>query len=544
LYSLIKPQEVPKEVSEWEKADQVERDHQQRLMDIAQDELTAATETLDALSRLAKDKWPELSNEKRKLLATECGTGLEKADLRKNILWDSDTHWHQPGRLRMWLNVVDRYELELDSDLALIQSLRAFDHEQVLRYCERRGVTKEGLAELRDITSNPAEASGAFTGVLAFLREMRINDVIIVSNLRKLVTSGQPLDTKARALDVLIAVGVDTDSLTGLAKEVTEDELKTRIDTALLDFQHGPTIKEKLGRLLSDPEPTLKEAEAAGHFRNPLDWLGRIQTDEYWPILTKLRANALKLSLPNAAGIVTNTMARIDALRLADTIRKQMDITPAEWRPYQTSRALEHEREGTIRAAQSAPFDKVLRRLRRTTTIRLFKVWVEGARDMPGLEALAKQLAGDVSEDITVQSINGWASILTPEWKPTGLWDGCHDLIVILDGDRARDFSKAKRPLRSEIAAVTRKLKHAGIDYVILERYALENYFSQSAYEKVFGPQVAQYFPLDDGKSVASQIPTYQKTRNGDLAAATSLADLTGTDLLDALKSIEKRARK
>jgi hypothetical protein len=74
----------------------------------------------------------------------------------------------------------------------------------------------------------------------------------------------------------------------------------------------------------------------------------------------------------------------------------------------------------------------------------------------------------------------------------------------------------------------------------VLQRYGLENYFTRAAVDAVLGAAVAQHFPLaDDGR--AGDVPGYPKGRNGDIAAAMTLAELSGSDLYEILNEIRMR---
>ena len=116
-------------------------------------------------------------------------------------------------------------------------------------------------------------------------------------------------------------------------------------------------------------------------------------------------------------------------------------------------------------------------------------------------------------------------------------------LLALFDGDRARDWSPPGHPIRpeQEIRDVMRKFRDYGIEFHVLDRYAIENYFPQAAYEKVMGDGVSKYFPLDPARSVESQIPGYDKDFNGALAEATELTDLAGTDLERVLDNSRRR---
>jgi hypothetical protein len=171
-------------------------------------------------------------------------------------------------------------------------------------------------------------------------------------------------------------------------------------------------------------------------------------------------------------------------------------------------------------------------RLRLFSSMSRYKLWVEGPNDVPAGEVFAEKLSEDAGV-VVCQAVGGWAQVLNDHWSPRGMGDGCSDFVVLLDGDRARDWSRAGFPIRPErtLRSAIAKFKRHKVRFVILERYAIENYFPQVAFESVLGVPLAGHFPLRPDKSVESQVPGYSKFMNGKLSAATALADLKGTDL-------------
>ena len=127
-----------------------------------------------------------------------------------------------------------------------------------------------------------------------------------------------------------------------------------------------------------------------------------------------------------------------------------------------------------------------------------------------------------------------------PDFPFKRLWDGCLDVILIADGDNGRDWSRPGLPLSTDGADLLRRLQAIGVTGFVLQRYGLENCFTRAAVDTVLGTTIAQYFPLaDDAKAL--DVPGYPKGRNGDIAAAMTLADLSGSDLHDILNEIRKR---
>jgi len=73
----------------------------------------------------------------------------------------------------------------------------------------------------------------------------------------------------------------------------------------------------------------------------------------------------------------------------------------------------------------------------------------------------------------------------------------------------------------------------------VLERYGIENYFSQAACESVLGLDLSSVFPLPPFERV--QIPNWNKNRNAAIATTMELEDLRGTDLREFLDIVGAR---
>ena len=241
-----------------------------------------------------------------------------------------------------------------------------------------------------------------------------------------------------------------------------------------------------------------------------LGWIGHITSDVFWPRLVALREQALRLALPNVAGLVTGVMAKMDGVRLAAVVREQIPVTPAAWRDVQELRATEHERDARLSQAQATPFERIIQRLRKATTIGMFKIWCEGLTDGPTVDEFLTKLPGMTELGILTDSLGGWANILSPSWRPDRLRDGCHDLVVLLDGDQGRDFATPGHPLNANARRVCDILAKVGVELIVLERYGIENYFSQRACEAVLGPAVSDHFPLPLDRP--ANLPNHNKT--------------------------------
>ena len=169
--------------------------------------------------------------------------------------------------------------------------------------------------------------------------------------------------------------------------------------------------------------------------------------------------------------------------------------------------------------------------LRNATTLNRFKIWVEGPTDCPSVEELVRKVPGAENLNIAVQPLGGWGTMLSPQWTPMHLNDGCHDFTILLDGDGAYDYGRLGLVEWPNVRAFLAGLRKDGIEVTVLDRYGLENYFPQHAFEAVMERDLSAHFPLDPRKPVKNQIPGYNKNVNGDLARLTTLDDLDGTDL-------------
>ncbi len=132
--------------------------------------------------------------------------------------------------------------------------------------------------------------------------------------------------------------------------------------------------------------------------------------------------------------------------------------------------------------------------------------------------------------------------MLSLQWTPVHLGDGCHDFAILLDGDRAYDYARPGLVVRGDARALLERLRREGVEVKVLDRYGLENYFPRHAFEAVLGRDLSALFPLDARRPVADQIAGYNKNMNAQLARLTTLADLGGTDLREFLERVARLA--
>jgi hypothetical protein len=87
------------------------------------------------------------------------------------------------------------------------------------------------------------------------------------------------------------------------------------------------------------------------------------------------------------------------------------------------------------------------------------------------------------------------------------------------------------------------KCDEHGIPVRVLQRYAIENYYTLRALRQVFGERVpADLEKLDHRKKLESQLGFNVKRSARDVAREMDLSELEGTDLYDFLREIEELA--
>lgn len=507
-------------------------------------EATSGADMLDALGRLDAKQWPDLAPQQLAILTPEVSAWLVRCDLRQRIVWTGPSTWQSPQALPVLLEAVDRYAFRVEDDRPLVWALMGFEKERIVRYFHRHGLSRGGLEEVVALLDDSSLPDPAIAGAIGFIKDAGIRGGGVVERLERIVIGHRGDGLREAAIDALLPIQPDDASVVALAEAVT-GALRERLELALIDRGYRPTTERRLARLIDDPT-LLAEGNSDSHFDNPLNWIGRIRSPDVWPKLVVLRRVALEREMGPVVDLLTSALGGIDLDRLANVVLEQVDSAPTEWRDVQRVRAGEYRRDAALRSAQGVPFEVVLQKLRRATTFKMFKVWTEGSHEIPALKVMVTKLPTIGGSEIVVDSLNGWGTVLSADWEPERLWDGCHDLAVLLDGDRARDYAAPGFPLKSTDPGLTRalsKMAAANIDYRILERYAFENYFPEHAFSAVVGVSAAASFPLRPDESVTGQMPAYNKSMNGALAGATALTDLASTDLGAFLDEVGQRAQ-
>ena len=526
------------QLNQWRRDDEQRQERTRRL------EQTIATSEdgevlFVALARTEPACWPEVGADRRDWLATFVGEHLGQLDLRTRIRWHSETELTQPRVLPILLALVDRYELRLADDEPMAVALLSETHA-TRRYHQAFKLSDRAVAAIEELLEAERTPNPGLDHIFSFIRDVGLRTPRIMAAVERMaIDAARPSRIRDGAVRI-IADAKDVEALLRVAPTLPPD-LGRDAQDFLVEAQHRGTIERRLRQLLDD-RAALESGEVDSHFNNPLAWVARVREPAVWATLVRLRRLALRRELDRVASLLANTLAQIDMMQAAQVIDRQVRDAPTPWRSALRRQALEMTRDATIRAAQGMAFEGALRRLENATTVNRFKIWVEGPTDCPSVEELAHRVPGAENLNIVVQQLGGWGTMLSPQWTPAHLGDGCHDFIILLDGDRAYDYGRPGFVTRDDARALLARLQRDGIEVTVLDRYGLENYFPRHAFETVMERGLGEQFPLDPRRPVSAQIRGHDKNMNVDLARATTLADLAETDLGAFLERVARLA--
>ena len=504
---------------------------------------------LKAAHKLPEDHWPDLKGARIEWLSAALSEVLVQMNLHQSIVHTSEHSWNAPEYLRPALNLVRRYSLHLPNDVPLVHALRALPEEVVIEYSNRVGFSENARAEIERYLSDHGLARNEMYSFVRFIEEANYWSEGIPDNLKRIALDNTPpTNIRTTAMRLLNREDIPDDIFKGLL-EAENSEVQNLAFNILIKRQHRPTIERELKALAGDV-PRLNAIEQEGPFQSELHWLGNVDSDWAVKTLRALRKIALENSLPNVAALVADTLARVVPRDVARIVREQIQFSPTAWRSYQQSRAIEYERDARIQEARNLPFDAVLAKLKRNTSMISVKVYTEGPTDIPVLRRLLK-LVGEHELARTMDFVGGWPNLLS-QTDPDRWLDGCHEAVIVMDGDKGRDLRKPKKPFTNQAKNAKRKLRNYPIRLHVLKRYGIENYFSQRACEAVLQRDLNAYFPIPDHVSILkhfSERPPeqsgsfYQKKLNEQIAQLLELEDIANTDLHSIMLTIRERAR-
>jgi hypothetical protein len=546
-------QAMPEELSEARKAyrpelqaEQTRAEAQKRPSLVADQKVITESsdfpELLRAFHSLPREHWPNLDTDRRDWLSRQIGGWLRKMDLANTIVWLNESQFRRPGDLHLVLSVLDHYALRVTEDEFLVLALLGMDHYPVANYYRRHGFSEQGRKTFDRLFCPDSLPVGAVSAFLNFLESTDYDsDAVREALFQFAKTSPKGSYSAAEAVRLLAKRGTSNEVLLEVSQRSADVQAKEQALDILIDRQHIPTIRRRLAALLEDDQE-LKQAERPFAEQTPVTWISKIRSPKAWTLLVKVRRRALELALPNIVGLIEATMATIDKAELITVVKEQLEVTPPGWKETLAARILRYEQELRYEKAQATPFETVLTKLTTKTSMKRVKVYCEGPSDLPLFQWLRDQFRRLGIGELSAQSIGGWNNVLHPNYDFEPLWDGCCDVVMIMDGDKGRRLSDPDRPLSPKGDRLQSRLEAVGIKLHVLRRYGIENYFTQRAMEDVLRRNLSEHFPLDETRPVGEQIPGgWDKNRNAAVFEHMSLQDVKETDLAEICEDIARR---
>jgi len=493
-----------------------------------------------AFAKSTASQWPELSEDRKVWLGANVSRLLVQADVLHRVQWLSESQVRFPSILPVASDLAGRYGLPLDDDVVLVDILLALDPSFLIEYHRKRPLSATAVSEIERMLADPALPVGAVSHFMGFVETTRLESPAIFDSLRRIAGTAKQTDTnRNRAANVLSQSKCPIEVLLAASKEATDSQIAAILLDALTDRQHLPTIFERLNHLPTG-DHQLRAFEQPFPETTELDWIGKIRAAKAWSMLAQLRHRLLRLALPRLVGVVESALAAIDRARLIDLMSEQLKGTPENWREYTKHRMAEHERELRFEQAASISIEEVLTRLADASSAYRVKLLCEGPTDMPVHKSL---LDCRGLSTVVIQSVNGWANVLSPHFDIEPYLQGFQYVVLVLDGDNGRDLSLANRPIKPEIQQVIEKLELVGVPVRVLMRYGIESYFSQTALQEVLGRALNGFPPLDETRPLSEQIGGYNKNLNVEVIKRMTATDFDGTDLAEIFDELCKRVK-
>jgi hypothetical protein len=98
------------------------------------------------------------------------------------------------------------------------------------------------------------------------------------------------------------------------------------------------------------------------------------------------------------------------------------------------------------------------------------------------------------------------------------------DISLLMDSERTAHDAPLE-PMRAGFVAICKKV---GLHHHVLERRAIENYFSDEAVKKAFGTHYRALHPYEKLKDIS---PAWGKSENWRIAREMTIPEVEGTDL-------------
>lgn len=522
-------------------------------------------EAIDDFAALTKEHWPPLNATYTEWLTEQLSARLTALNLTTRIVWEGNSVTF-PSELNLLLDVIAFYDLTLADARPLVWALILGCNDAVVRYFRKHPMFAETWEALFDLLGHPP-APPAREHVVEFIARLQEFPGRIREELTRLAES--PTDHGHVQADAcaLVAGGNSDAWLLERVAHGTTLGVRNAAETELIRRQHEPTIMAKLDAAIRNPADL-----GTDNYFPPTDaseWLSKVIAPFAWTKLVVLRERGLQLELHGVVVQCTEQLLKIDRAEAIAVLKHQVKSAPASWRIRQRAIILEQEQQLAIETARSSPFESVLSKLKFNTSSTRVKVWCEGINDEEVFRTLIERMA-DTPIDVAVENVHGWPG-LQQEQDPNVWLAQCNEAVIIMDGDNGRQLKKKDRPWTKLARTQQAKLRGFPITFIVLEKYGIENYFTQAAIEAVIGQDLSRFFPIPDDvpirthlasakqtiswkirnavaklfKLEAPPLPSfYPKGKNREVARYLQPDDLKGTDFYDALTTIVNIAKR
>jgi hypothetical protein len=472
-------------------------------------------QALHAFHGLEEETWPELTTERREWLGEQVPGWFVETDLHRAIVHHGDNSWTQPTFLETVLKIIDRYDLRIEGDDQLVLSLRAWGFPAVANYFRRHGLSPAAQRELKGLVTDRAQDRNVLSHALSFVENSQCSWPHETVDLMTVVGDNRvEAHNQVRGAQILIAHGIGDAELRSLLGSSNGGVREVAFE-ALVDRQDRGTISREVTRLRHDLA-ALRSAEVPPPNESPAAWITKIRRNWAWDDLRELRRLTLEHRLPYLCEIVTRTLYGINPAETPTLVRTQLRFAPEEWRLRQTTLVAEYERARQFDAARNTPFERVLDKLKISTSLIAVKIWVEGKTDLPVYDKLLRE-AGQIALADNLDVVGGWPMLSS---RPPDRWlDGCREAVIIMDGDSGRRLNKRGKPYTTTAKNAFAAVRGLPITLHVLERYGIENYFTRDALEEATGRDLSVFMPIPENIAIEDHLVD-NKTRLHRLAAS------------------------
>lgn len=140
----------------WAEQAEIERQRKDSITAL-QERLVSRRTLADAFAdfvELGSEHWPDLPREYREWLTREISQQLERMNLENSIEWRDNSLW-QPQSLPLLLEIIDRYQLQIQPDEPIVFAAMSMDQNAAANHYRRFGLSERALGTLERLLTTP-----------------------------------------------------------------------------------------------------------------------------------------------------------------------------------------------------------------------------------------------------------------------------------------------------------------------------------------------------------------------------------------------------